>query len=98
MTITSLLLTFLLKNGSILNSMPNPSIPQKTITFYQVGISDRLAPDKSLNVTIQVRDWDDQIDATLNFTIPPALRPIKAIMVGQITMRFLQEPPPEEPE
>ncbi len=78
--------------------MPNDKIPQKTITFYQVGISDRLMPDGRMNVTVSIRDWDDQIDATLNFTIPAALRPSKAIMIGQTTIRFLQHPPAEEPE
>lgn len=75
-----------------------PEIPQKTITFYQVGISNRLLPNGDLAVTVAVRDWDDQVDASFVFTIPSSLRPKQAIMIGQTTIRFLQEPEPEKPE
>ncbi|MBA7579290.1 hypothetical protein ES708_21160 [subsurface metagenome] len=75
--------------------MPDDKIPQKTLTFYQQAISETLLADDRLSVNINVRDWDDKVAALISFTIPAELRPMRAIMISPVTLRFLQHPEPE---
>lgn len=48
------------------------------------------------NVTFDVRDFDDIVDGRFTCNIRQDLRLLRPVMVGNITMRFLQSPEPEE--